>query len=126
MIFGIGIDMVEIRRIEDGLSRFGTRYAQRLLSASEFTEYSGHPRPAHFLARRFAAKEALVKAVGTGFRQGLFPRQISVQHDALGKPELRFSSQARTQLDRMGVSNSYLSIADERDYALAYVLLEKR
>ncbi|MBI2993692.1 MAG: holo-ACP synthase [Gammaproteobacteria bacterium] len=126
MIFGIGIDMVEIRRIEDGLARFGTRFAQRILSEAEFCEYNGHPRPAQFLARRFAAKEALVKAVGTGFRHGLFPREISVQHDTLGKPELRFSSQARSRLDQIGVSNSYLSISDERDYALAYVLLEKK
>lgn len=126
MIFGIGIDMVEIERIEDGLTRFGSRFAQRILSDAEYREYDRHPRPVQFLARRFAAKEALVKAAGTGFRHGLLLREISVQHDALGKPELQFSARARSLLDQIGVSNSHLSISDERHYALAYVLLEKK
>ena len=126
MIFGIGVDMVEVQRIEDGLTRFGARFAQRILSDSEYAEYDRHPRPAQFLARRFAAKEALVKAAGTGFRHGLLLREISIQHDALGKPELRLSARARGLLDRMGVSISHLSISDERHYALACVLLEKK
>ena len=126
MIFGIGIDMVEVQRIENGLTRFGSRFAQRILSESEYEEYDRHPRPAQFLARRFAAKEALVKAAGTGFRHSLLLREIGVQHDALGKPELWFSARARSLLDQMGVSNSHLSISDERHYALACVLLEKK
>lgn len=126
MIYGIGVDMVEIRRIQAGMERFGIRLAQRILSEAEFMEYSRHPRPAQFLARRFAAKEAFVKAAGTGFRHGLFPREISVHHDPLGKPELQFTPRARNVLDQIGVANSYLSICDECDYALAYVLLEKK
>ncbi|MGH8247023.1 MAG: holo-ACP synthase, partial [Gammaproteobacteria bacterium] len=100
-------------------------FAQRILSESECIEYDAQPRQAQFLARRFAAKEALVKAAGTGFRTGLYPRDISVQHDRLGKPELRFSPRAKDRLDQLGVSASHLSISDEPEYALACVLLEK-
>jgi holo-[acyl-carrier protein] synthase len=125
MIFGVGVDMVDVRRIEAGLGRFGERFAQRLLSAAEFAEFGGNPRPAQFLARRFAAKEALVKAAGTGFRSGLFPREITVGHDRLGRPQLQFSPQAREALDRLGVHGSHISISDEGEYALAYVVLEK-
>jgi holo-[acyl-carrier protein] synthase len=126
VIYGVGIDMVEIARIEAGLVRFGRRFAERILSSSEFREYERAPRPAEFLARRFAAKEALVKAAGTGFRDGLFLREISVSHDALGKPSLEFSEQASRTLERLGVGRTHLSISDEREYALAYVLLEQK
>lgn len=124
MILGIGIDMVEVRRIEEGLARFGRRLAERVLSAAEVAEYDGNPRPAEFIARRFAAKEALVKATGTGFRNGLFPREISVEHDDLGRPGLRFSRQARLVLEGMGIARTHVSISDERAYAVACVLLE--
>jgi holo-[acyl-carrier protein] synthase len=124
VIFGVGIDMVEVRRIEAGLARWGRRFAERVLSVGEIREYDLSPRPAEFVARRFAAKEALVKAAGTGFRHGLFPREISIRHDESGRPALQFSEQARAVLDRLGVAGSHLSISDERDYALACVLLE--
>lgn len=124
MILGVGIDMVEISRIEAGIARYGRRFAERVLSPAEIREYDSSPRQAQFVARRFAAKEALVKAAGTGFRNGLFPREISVAHDSLGRPALQFSEQARSVLERMGVAGSHLSISDERDYALAFVLLE--
>lgn len=117
--------MVEIQRLETGLRRFGRRLAERILSESECLEYDASPRQAQFLARRFAAKEALVKAAGTGFRHGLYPREISVQHNTLGKPELRFSPRATDLLNRLGISSSHLSISDEPEYALACVLLEK-
>jgi holo-[acyl-carrier protein] synthase len=126
MIYGVGIDMVEIARIEAALSRFGRRFVERILSSREYGEYERAPRPAEFLARRFAAKEALVKAAGTGFRQGLFLRDISVSHDTLGKPSLQFSGQASRTLERLGIGRSHLSISDEREYALAYVLLEQK
>lgn len=126
MIHGLGVDLVEIRRIESGLARFGRRFAERILSPAEVREYDASPRPVEFVARRFAAKEALVKAAGTGFRNGLFPREISVAHDAFGRPALQFSAQAQAVLERLGIGGSHLSISDEREYALACVLLEKR
>ncbi len=125
MIYGVGIDVVEVRRIEASLARFGRRLAEKILSAEECPEYDRSLRKARFLARRFAAKEALVKALGTGFRGGLFPGAISVTHDALGKPQFRLAGSLSAVLQQRGICHSHLSITDEREYALAYVLLEK-
>ncbi len=125
MIYGVGIDVVEIRRIEDSLARFGRRLAEKILSPEECVEFDRAARKAQFLARRFAAKEALVKALGTGFRGGLFPGAISITHDPLGKPQFRMAAGATAFMTQRGISGSHLSISDEREYALAYVLLEK-
>jgi holo-[acyl-carrier protein] synthase len=125
VIYGVGIDVVEVRRIEDSMARFGRRLAEKILSTEECSEYDQSPRKARFLARRFAAKEALVKALGTGFRAGLFPGAISVTHDALGKPAFRLETSVSSALEQRGICKSHLSITDEREYALAYVLLEK-
>lgn len=125
MIYGVGIDVVEVRRIEDSLARFGRRLAEKILSPEECAEYDRSPRKAQFLARRFAAKEALVKAVGTGFRGGMFPGAISIIHDTEGKPQFRMATSASAALEQRGICGSHLSISDEREYALAYVLLEK-
>ena len=126
MIYGIGVDLVDVRRMEAGVARFGERLARRILSASELEDYRGSIRSAQLLARRFAAKEALLKALGTGFRKdGITLGQVSVDHNDLGKPVLRFAGEAQYTLARLGISESHLSIADERDYALAYVILEK-
>lgn len=124
MIYGIGIDIVEVRRMEESLARFGRRVAEKILSPAECNEFDATPRPARFLARRFAAKEALVKALGTGFRSGIFPGAIVVIHDELGRPGFELAGSVGAALAMRGVSASHLSITDERQYALAYVLLE--
>ena len=124
MIHGIGVDMVEIRRIEEGIARFGPRLARRILTDAELQIYAHNARQARFLAKRFAAKEATVKALGTGFRENVSMREIGVDNDHLGKPVLRYSSSLLQQLQQCGVVRSHISITDEVDYALAYVLLE--
>ena len=125
MIYGVGIDVVEVRRIEDSVARFGRRLAEKILSLEECSEYDQTPRKARFLACRLAAKEALVKALGTGFRAGLFPGAISITHDVLGKPGFRLATHVSAALEQRGICNSHLTITDEREYALACVLLEK-
>lgn len=125
MIYGIGIDIVEVRRIDESVARFGRRLAEKILSREECAEYDRTPDKTRFLARRFAAKEALAKALGTGFRGGLFPGAISITHNTLGKPGFRLTTPANALLEQRGICNSHLSITDEREYALAYVLLEK-
>jgi holo-[acyl-carrier protein] synthase len=124
MIYGVGIDLVEVRRMEDSLARFGRRLAEKILSPEECTEFDAAQGAARFLARRFAAKEALVKALGTGFRAGMFPGAIRVTHDPLGRPGFQMADGARAALAERRIRASHLSITDERDYALAYVLLE--
>ena len=123
MIKGIGTDLVEIARIEHSLSRWGEKFAQRILGADELEDFSTARRQGHFLAKRFAAKEAAAKALGTGMRQGVHFRQISVAHHESGAPILVFSGRAREVAEMNGVEDRHLSISDERDYALAFVVL---
>jgi holo-[acyl-carrier protein] synthase len=125
MILGIGTDLVEISRIESALARFGERFAQRILSDSEFLEYQRNARPAAFLAKRFAAKEAFSKAMGTGLRHPVRWRHIIVGHDRLGKPEFHYSSALQPLIDSRAC-RAHLSITDERSMACAFVILESQ
>ena len=124
MIYGIGTDIVEVGRIESGLQRHGRRFAARILTADELQAFDAASRPASFLAKRFAAKEALVKALGTGFRHGISLMHISVGRDPLGKPILEFDGEAATRITEAGITSTHLSLADEREYAVAFVVLE--
>jgi len=126
VIFGIGTDIVRIARMAENLARYGERFAARILSDAELTVFQQSTQPAQFLAKRFAAKEAAAKALGTGFRDGLSLRDIGVANDALGKPALVFSARAQEMLKKQEVIASHLSLADEREYAIAYVVLEGR
>lgn len=124
MIFGIGTDIVEYARIEAMWSRYGIRFARRLLSENELCEFNEHLHPARFLAKRFAAKEAFAKAVGSGLRHPVTLCRISVMHDGLGKPILQFDALLRTYLAQLGVNGHHLSISDERNMIVAFVVLE--
>ncbi len=90
MIFGIGTDIVSVSRIESALTRHGEAFARRILAEEEFADYATQAHPARFLAKRFAAKEALAKASGQGLRHPVTLHNIAVGHDALGKPALTF------------------------------------
>jgi len=124
MIFGIGTDIVEYARIEAMWQRHGQRLAERLLSEHELPEYREHAHPARFLAKRFAAKEAFAKAVGSGLRHPVSLRRISITHDGLGKPVLQFDTLLRSYLAQIGISGHHLSISDERNTIVAFVVLE--
>jgi holo-[acyl-carrier protein] synthase len=126
VIAGIGVDLVKVSRVQAGLDRFGGRFPRRILTPEEMLEYPATRRPARFIAKRFAAKEALVKALGTGFRFGVGPRDIGVGHDTLGQPFLLYSPAAQRLLDTRGVVESHLSLADEEDLAVAFVTLLRR
>ena len=124
MIYGIGTDIVAVPRLQTSLDRYGERFAARILTASEMAVFREVANKAHFLAKRFAAKEALVKALGTGFRDGLSLHDIAVVNDALGKPVLEFSDKLADRLHARGITQQHLSLTDERKYALAFVVLE--
>jgi holo-[acyl-carrier protein] synthase len=126
MIYGIGTDIVCIARIASALQRHGTRFAERILAASELQGYSEAVRPEHFLAKRFAAKEAAAKAFGTGFSDGLCMRDIAVTHDSRGRPLLSFSGRAKALCEELGIGEHFLSVSDERDNAIAYVILMRK
>ena len=124
MIHGIGTDIVQVSRFETSLARHGDRFAERILSESEYDAFSKHAKPAHFLAKRYAAKEAAAKAFGTGFRDGLSLRHIVVTNEDNGRPVLRFVDAAQILVDQLNIGGSYLSLSDEKDYAVAFVVLE--
>ena len=129
MIFGIGTDIVRVARMQTNLEQHGERFAARVLSDVEFAEFaqlSNVAMQARFLAKRFAAKEAAAKALGTGFRDGLSLKHAVVAHDAHGKPLLQWHGAGSEFIERFGVGESFLSIADESDYAIAYVILLKK
>lgn len=121
MIFGIGTDIVSIARIKEGLERHGERFARRILTDSEMERYNASPSPEHYLAKRFAAKEAASKAFGTGFRDGLSLQHIAVVNDSQGKPSLQFSGRAESLCEELGIGRHYLSLSDEREHAIAFV-----
>jgi len=124
MIFGIGTDIVELARIESMRARYGARCAEHLLSRSELSEYHASHDAARFLAKRYAAKEAFAKAVGSGLRAPVSLRRISIVHDALGKPVLQFDESLRLHLAQLGINRHHVSISDERDLIVAFVVLE--
>jgi holo-[acyl-carrier protein] synthase len=124
VIFGIGTDIVRVGRMREDLERFGERFAERILAASELKEFHQNANKANFLARRFAAKEAAAKAMGTGFSQGIHPRDIEVTHDVQGKPLLEFHGQAGAFVREKRIAIAHISLADEQDNAVAFVTLE--
>ena len=126
MIHGVGTDIVEIARMQRALDRHGERFAQRILTDNEWLDYQQCSRPAAFLARRFAAKEAVVKAFGTGFRSGLSLRHIGVGHDAIGRPCVELRARARELADSLGAGECHLSLSDEAAYAVAFVVAQRR
>ena len=125
MIFGIGTDLVELARFEILFARYGERLAGRMLSEGELKEFRSEADPARFIAKRFAAKEAFAKAVGSGLRDPVSLRRIGITHDGLGKPVLQFDDVLRTHLAQLGISGHHLSISDERSMVVAFVVLER-
>ena len=124
MIFGVGTDVVEIGRIEKALERFGERFARRVLCAPELKRFVSHRQPAAYLAKRFAAKEAFAKALGTGIKAPANWHGVWVTNLSSGKPELQFSDELKILLSGRGITRTHLSLADERGVAVATVILE--
>ncbi len=126
MIFGVGTDIVRVARIAGSLERHGARFAERILTEAELAEFAQAARPAPFLAKRFAAKEAAAKALGTGFSGGLSLRHIGVVHDARGRPGLVFTGEAARLAEALGIGEMHLSLSDEQEFAIAFVTLMRR
>ncbi|WMY95284.1 MAG: holo-ACP synthase [Arsenophonus sp.] len=123
-IIGIGADLVEIIRIENIIKRSKDRLAIRILSCKEREEYQYHGNPIYFLAKRFAAKEAALKAFGTGVRNGLMFNQFEIINDQLGKPNINLLKQAKIIAKKIGVRKIHVSLSDEKKYAYAIVIIE--
>jgi len=126
MIHGIGVDIVKVERMRAGLQRFGHRFSRRILTSQEHAEFESRRCPPRFLASRFAAKEAFSKALGTGFRDGLTFHTLSVSNDPLGRPLMIFAGRAAEILEALAIGSIHLSLSDEIDFAVAFVVLEAR
>ena len=125
MIAGIGLDLVLVSRMDKILQGdTADRFVARVLHANEQTDFSKNLNPANYLAKRFAAKEAAVKALGTGFRNGIRMDEIEVYNDTLGKPHLRLHGAAKLEFDQIA-NKIHISITDDGDYAAAYVVTEQ-
>lgn len=122
MIVGLGLDLVELPRIDAALARFGDRFLARILTPAERDALP--PRPLARLAGLFAAKEAAAKALGTGFAQGVTFQHLEILPDPLGRPTLTLHGPALAQAQRLGATTWHVSITHERATAAAVVVLE--
>ncbi|MBT4928899.1 holo-ACP synthase [Porticoccaceae bacterium] len=123
MTIAIGTDIVEIQRIASALERQGDKFVQRILTESEIAEYQARGNSVAFLAKRFAAKEAIAKALGTGIGRGISFQHMIVSNNSDGAPQVELQANAAERLKQMGGSQVLLSLSDEKNYALAYVAI---
>jgi holo-[acyl-carrier protein] synthase len=124
MIVGIGVDIIEIARVERLLRKFGERFARRVLTGEELLEFERRERSSSYLATRFAAKEAVAKACGTGIGEQLGFHSLQIDNNAQGKPVLRFLEAADALVQRQQIRNALVSLSDETHYVVAMVVLE--
>jgi holo-[acyl-carrier protein] synthase len=124
VIYGVGTDVVEIERIKKALERFGEKFAKRVLCDAELERFHRHKLPASYLAKRFAAKEAFTKALGTGIRSPANWHGVWVVNLPSGKPELHFTDPLKMLLDMNGITRAHISLSDEKGVAFATVILE--
>lgn len=126
MIFGIGTDIVQLSRVESLYERYGDAFARRVLMDEEYRLFVEAKRPVRFLAMRFAAKEAIVKAMGTGFANGIWVRDVGTVPNSLGQPQVIYSERGRAVCDKLGIGDGHLSLTDEAGLVLAFAVLLKR
>lgn len=127
IVLGLGSDLIDITRIEKTLARYGDRFIDRVFTSVERTKSEGRAKRAASYAKRYAAKEACSKALGTGFRAGVFWRDIGVINLPTGQPTLALTGGAKARLDAMTpagmVAQIHLTITDEPPLAQAMVLI---
>jgi holo-[acyl-carrier protein] synthase len=123
MIFGIGIDVLEARRIHETYARFGLHLVERLLMPAERMQFERTQRPERFLAMRFAGKEAIAKAMGTGFAHGIWLRDVGVVQNAWGRPEVAYSARGDALRRQLGIGEGHLTLTDEAGLVVAVAVL---
>jgi len=123
MIFGIGIDVLQAQRMKDSYARFGAHLLERLLLPQERAQFERTRRPDRFLAMHFAAKEAIVKAMGTGFAHGVWIRDVGTVQDKWGKPEVIYSPRGERLRRRLGIGEGHVTLTDEAGLVVAVAVL---
>jgi holo-[acyl-carrier protein] synthase len=123
MIFGIGVDVLRAQRMHDCYARFGTHLVERLLLPEELAQFEQSTRRERFLAMRFAAKEAIVKAMGTGFAHGVWVRDVGTVQNAWGRPEVVYSQRGERVRRGLGIGEGHVTLTDEDGLVVAVAVL---
>jgi holo-[acyl-carrier protein] synthase len=123
MVKGVGTDLVEVARIERSLAKHGDRFAERILSAKEYAGYEISNKPADYVAKRFAVKEAVSKALGTGFSAGITWKDIELEHLESGQPYAVLHAKAKAKMEDFGAEGVYISLSDEAGLVSAFAVL---
>ena len=123
MIFGVGTDICELVRVQQTYDRFGEHFVRRLLMDEEQALFNPDKRPARFLAMRFAAKEATVKAMGTGFAHGMWIRDVGVVNNDWGRPEVIFSERGIAMCEKLGIGDAHVSLSDDAGLIVAFAVV---
>ncbi len=124
MIFGVGTDVVELSRIQATYDRFGERFVRRLLMEEELELFRRSKFPVRFLAMRFAGKEATVKAMGTGFRHGVWLRDVGIVNNDWGRPLIIWSDRGRGVCEQLGIGAGHVSLTDDAGLVVAFAVVE--
>lgn len=125
MIYGIGTDVVQLERVQLIYDKYGERFVKRLLLPQEEQAFRRQRRAVRFLAMRFAAKEAIVKAMGTGFAHGMWIRDTGVLANAWGKPEIIWSARGQRMREKLGIGEGHVTLTDEAGLVVAVAVLMK-
>ena len=123
MIYGIGVDVLQADRVNKVHARFGARFAERLLMPAELAQLGRTRRPERFLAMRFAAKEAIVKAMGTGFAHGVWIRDVGCVQNEWGKPEVVWSPRGEKVRQGLDIGEGHVTLTDEAGLIVAVAVL---
>ena len=125
MIYGIGTDLVDLDRIRQMKSL--SAFAKKILGTQELEQYTelANESKEFYLGKQFAGKEAFVKALGTGFKKPIFPKDIQILRNSIGKPEILLSAEVKSYVEGLGITKSHVSLADESNHLLAFAVLEK-
>ena len=123
MIKGVGTDLIKVARIEQALEKHGDRFASRILTSDEIQLFNSASCGARYLAKRFALKEAIVKALGTGIAKGVGWQNINISNNEAGQPYAELNGMAKTVMESLGASCLNISLSDEQDYVLAFAVL---
>ena len=124
MIFGIGVDVLEAARVKKLFDKYGEHFVERLLLPGERAQFERTKRKERFLAMRFAAKEAIVKAMGTGFAHGMWIRDVGVVQNEWGRPDVVYSERGEKMRRKLGIGGGYITLTDEAGLIVAVCVLE--
>ena len=125
-IFGIGVDLVNVKRIQLLYQKYGDRFPKRILDDDEMQLFENSKNKERYLCNAFAGKEAAVKALGTGFSQGVHWKDFGLSRKSSGQPQLHYTKKIKEKFNSLGISSSHISISDEDPWSIAMVVLETK